>query len=410
MAPASQQSAPRRIVIVGGGFGGVCAALELSKRRIPNVKITLINATTYMQYYAALYRVATGGSPLEVCIPLSTIFEDTDVEVVTDFVVSGDTASKTLMGKSGSTYHYDELILAPGSQAASFGIPGIEDHAFGIQSVGDALRLKRHVREVFQAAKGGSAATVAVVGGGATGIELAGSLASYAKSVAAQNGLDPSLVKIHLIEAAERLSPALPQSMSARLQKQLMKLGVQVSLNQAVTQVTPDELVLKDSRMRTKTVVWTAGIKANALLAAVKGLTLDRRGRVAVDQDLQAVGCPNVYAIGDGAATQYAGMAQTAVEDGRFVGEYLAAKIGNRKLPSYQATPPAYAIPAGNNWAAVKMGAFIVYGRLGWFMRRVADFIAFNCVLPPFKAFEVFLDGNEGADEEPSTHEEAAAR
>lgn len=386
----------RKIVIVGGGFGGIRAALDLIKKRLPDTSITLISDKPHFEYHAALYRVVTGRSPLEVCVPLREIFSGTSIEVIEDSVAGANLANRTLMGESGSRYQFDFLILALGSETAYFNIPGLKELSYGFKSIQEALRLKRHLNETFEACAFSStdqkvcAAHIVIVGGGASGVESAGELAVYAKHLALRHHLDPSLVTIDLIEAAPRLLPALPEDISIKTASRLRELDVNVFLNRTVVKEEISEVYLKDMKIKTNTLIWTAGMKPNHLYAEIEGLTFDNRGRVVVDRFLQAQGFENIFVIGDGAATPYSGMTQTALRDGRFAAKTIVRKILGQTVSVYVPRRTAYAIPVGPNWAAVLIGQIRVYGATGWLVRRLADLRFFLSILPVQRAIIAF--------------------
>ena len=232
--------ANKKIVIVGGGFGGIRCALDLANQNLPGVDIILISDKPHFEYTPALYRVVTGRSPLEVCIPLREIFDGKDVEVLEDSITKVNVKEKKLKGSSGSKYSFDFLLLALGSETAYFEIPGLRDLCFGFKSINEALRLKRHLHELFSTCEKATmeekvcSANIVIVGGGATGTELAGELALYARELAKKHNLRPSLVTIDLIEASHRLVPVMPEDISKVLKKRLHSLGVNIFLNRAV--------------------------------------------------------------------------------------------------------------------------------------------------------------------------------
>ena len=389
----------KKIIIVGGGFGGVRCALDLAKKKLPNIKIVLISDRSHFEYHAALYRVVTGHSPLEVCIPLRDIFDGSDVEIIEDSISGVELEERQLRGRSGSRYSYDFLVLALGSETAYFNIPGLKELSFGFKSIHEALILKRHLHELFTACEQATAeekvcaAHIVIVGGGASGTELAGDLAVYTRKLAKKHRLKPSLVTIDLIEAAPRLLPALPEDISTRVKKRLHNLGVNIFLNRVVVEEEVEKVYLKDMEMKTKTVIWTAGAKPNHLYSKIKGLLLDKKNRVIVDAFLQAKGINNVFILGDAAATLYAGMAQTAIRNASFVAETIIKKSHGRPVEVYKTKKPFYAIPVGPGWAAAAIGNHQFYGRLGWWLRRLADFRFFLSVLPFKKALLAFQNG-----------------
>lgn len=397
MVPAPPK---KRVVIVGGGFGGVRTALDLAAQNL-DVKITLIDGRSYLEYYAALYRVVTGKSPLEACVPYSLIFKNSKVEVVRDLVDGVDIHTRIVRGVSGSHYGYDYLVLALGSETAYFGIPGMQELSYGMKSAQEAIRLKNHLHDVFNQARTAHEAVertqathIVVIGAGPSGVELAGELAVYVRELARLHGVSASLVTIDLVEAMSRVLPTLEPEMSERVLKQLQHLGVNVLLGRSVTKEEAEQVYLKDMQMKTKTVIWTAGVKANALLGQIDGLKVDRRGRAEVNEFRQANNSDNVFVIGDAAATQYSGTAQTAVLDGSYVADAIGRKLRGRPLVRAKDKPSAFAIPVGPGWAAVAYGPLRVYGRLGWWMRRAADMKVFLSMLKPSDAVRAWMSGN----------------
>ncbi len=392
-----------KVLIIGGGFGGIRAAQLLSKKS--NIAVRLIDPKTYMEYHAAVYRLVTGRSATETCIPYSDLLKGMNVELVKDSVTGIDLSMKVATGASGSRFAYDSLILAVGSETSYFGIKGVEEHAYGIKTTDEALRLKRHIHEIFQNVNSvkledkAPALHIVIIGGGASGVELSGELASYTRTLAKKHGVDPSLITIDLIEAMQRLLPALPERMSVKVLARLRSLGVNVLLNRSVIKEETNQLFLKDMQMTAGTVVWTAGMKANRLASMVPHLQIDKRGRALVDANLSAQGISDMYVIGDAAATKYSGMAQTAIADAGYVAKYIDAKMNGKTLSPYVQPAPAYSIPVGPRYAATVYHGVQFFGFTGWFMRRAADFRAFLSLLPVSAAIRAFLGGETSIDE-----------
>lgn len=387
----------KRVVIVGGGFGGIRCALDLVKLKRKDLRIILISDKPHLEYYGALYRIVAGHSPLSVCVPLRDIFEGKNVEVLCDTVTVINTKGKEICGASDSRYSYDHLVLAVGSEASFFNIPGVKELSFTMRSINDALKLKRHLHDIFEETKIANKEEdiplthIVIIGGGATGVELAGELAVYARDIAKKHRVEPqSLVTIDLIEALPRLLPGLSEGVSERVHRRLHELGVNIYLNRTVVKEEVEELHMKDMTMKTKTVIWTAGIQGNTLLSKIEGITLDKKGRVLVDEFLRAKGIDNVFVIGDAASTEYSGMAQTAVRDGNSVAQTIGCLTAGEPLTSSKTVKPAYAIPIGPRWAIVVLGPLTLYGRLGWWLRRAADLKVFLSILPWRKAWSVF--------------------
>jgi NADH dehydrogenase len=389
----------KRLLIIGGGYAGVKLALKLGKQRIPKLRITLVTGKAYFEYYPTIYRVAVGYSALQVCIGLSEIFAGTRVEIIEDRITRVDLEHKTVMGGIDSPYTYDYLVLAVGAETSFFNIPGLQENSYGIKSTTQALLLKEHIRAMLQPADPTAAPEqkviaghFVVVGAGPTGTELSSELMEYGRAVAKQQGSDPSLVTVDLIEAAPRVMPTMPVDVSARVEQRLRTLGVNVLINRAVIKQEGDDLILKDGVIKTKTVIWTAGVKTNSLIGEIAGLELDRRGRVVVDDYLQAKGHHDVFVAGDAASTEFGGTAQTADSDGKYLAKVIGEKVaGVRQHAKYVPHKPIYAIPVGPGWAVVLWGNLRIYGLLAFTLRRLADLRYFMSILPLSRAITVAL-------------------
>ncbi|MCR4278043.1 MAG: FAD-dependent oxidoreductase [Candidatus Berkelbacteria bacterium] len=387
-----------RVVIVGGGFGGIRASQELAKYS-DEFDITLVSDKSHFEYHAALYRVVTGRSPLEVCIPLSTIFESSPVNVVEDTIQTVYPKTKQILGKDGSKYSYDSLILALGSENAYLNVPGLKEHSFTLRSINDALRLKEHIHEIFINAaislKNGTRQPIHIVlvGGGPTGVELSGELAIYARHMARRHRLDPNTIIIDLFESGERLLGTLDKKISEIAFERLHYLGVNIFLNTPILENRIEAAYLADMKLKTKTLIWTAGVTTNPLYARIKGLSFNATNKVLVDLSMQAKGFHDLYVIGDAAASMYSGMAQSALYDGEFVAECLRRKLHGRPIATYNPHKPIFAIPVGLGWAIVVTKIGVFRGKLGWILRRAADFRFFSSILPLQKALIAFSDG-----------------
>ena len=392
-----------RIVIVGGGFGGIRAAIELSRRVGKSADITLIAAKPHFEYNPALYRYVTGNSPIEVCIPLDLIFKGRVVTIVSDKVASIDRVGKKAIGESGKEYPYDKLILSLGSETTYMGIAGLQEHSFGMKTVSEALRLKEQVIATLYLVKQQSEmsdkirdANFVVIGGGATGVELAGRLVEYARGLAKEIELDPTLVSVSLIEGAPKILFRMSKEFTDPIEDHLRRSGVTLLMNRMVMKQEVEDIYLKDMQMKTSTVIWTAGVRANELYGR-SGFVVDRAGKVEVDEHMYAKGESDIFIIGDGAQSKYSGWAQTAFYDGRYVARVIQNEIKKKPLPTYNPGKPVNAIPAGEGWAGVsieRLGTeFRFYGRLGWWFRRIADLRSFMVVLPLYQAYKVWAGG-----------------
>lgn len=381
------QSKPQ-VLIVGGGFGGLRAARQLSGHHELNV--TLISADDHFAYYPQLYHAATGGPRSESSIPLSELTGGWGVQVVHDTVTTLDPATQSLSTASGQTYPYDYLILALGSVTNYFGIQGLKEFSHDIKSITGAERFKRHLHQQLLEDQKPDPNYV-VVGGGPTGVELAAALGSYLRRITRLHGLKNPIYQIQLVEAAPRLLPRSPEAMSARVQAQLESLGIKVLTGTTVKAETAGALQLEGQAITTETVVWTAGVSTNTFYKNnAAHFTLAKNGKVEVDEHLEAR--PHIYVIGDNAATQYSGMAQTALFDADFATRDILNVMHGRPRSAYKPKQPISVIPVGENWAAVQWGQTLMYGFIGSILRHLADLVAYADLESWPKAIRVWLD------------------
>ncbi len=365
------------------------AAKHLSKMNLPNVTITLISDKSWIEYYGALYRLIRGSSPAEVMLPLELTVDTKRVTLIIDSIQHIDSIKKNVEGTT-KTYAYDTLILSPGSVSNYFGIPGMDEHSVTMKSVADTLELKQSVIDHVTAMSKTTdqierqkLGRFAIVGAGPTGIEIAGEILPLARTTAKKVGIDPSLIEVCILEAMDRLLPAIEPKASAKVLKRLNHIGVNLMLNTAVASIKKNAVTLKDgSTLDVAMIIWTAGVKPNPLLATIKGIEADKRGRAIVDEHLQAKNVSDIYVLGDCASTPFSGMAQTAFDDGAFIAQVIAANLRASTVPTYAPKAPAYAIPARRGWAAVKYGPIRAYGFPGYILRRLADIHVYMLVLP----------------------------
>lgn len=365
-----------KVLIVGGGFGGVRAALKLSSDS--RFDVTLLSDETDFRYYPALYHTATGGTRANSSISLTTIFKNQPVKLVRGRAADIDRKSKMIITEAGVNYAYETLILSLGVVTNYFGIPGLPDYSYSIKSQDEVEKLKEHLHQQLIDERKPDLSYV-IIGAGPTGIELAGSLPAYLTEVMKRHGLPRRKIHVDLIEAAPTLLPRLPKDVSRSVGKRLRKLKVKLHVNSIVQGQTPDELTVSGKPIRSHTVIWTAGVTNNPFFSD-NHFVMMGRGKVGVDTYLQTE--ENVFVIGDNANTPYSGMAQTALYDGEFVGENLIRRADGKDMHSYKAKKPVTVIPAGKNWAAVTYGKLRLYGRLGYLLRTLADLIGFHDLEP----------------------------
>ena len=355
-----------RVVVVGGGFGGLQAALGL---RRAGVDITLIDRRNFHLFQPLTYQVATGAlSPGEVAYPLRAIFKrDRNVRVLLAEVARFDLERRQVVLRSVANVPtpepvpYDTLVVAGGSHYSYFGHDEWSAHAAEVKSLESALTVRSRILAAFEAAElerdPGSREewlTFVVVGAGPTGVEMAGQIAELARDTLRGDfrAADPGLGRILLVEAADRVLTGFPPSLSAKAERSLRRLGVTPVLGATVvdvdeTGVTVEEAGRTRRRVPARTMVWAAGVTASGLasaLAEVTGAEQDRAGRVTVEADLTLPGHPEVFALGDmirvrgrdGSATALPGVAPVAMQQGRYAASAVRARLEGRAHPPYR--------------------------------------------------------------------------
>jgi NADH dehydrogenase len=360
------------VLIVGGGFGGIKAALELSKQR--DFAVTLLTDRPEFCYYPALYHTATGGLRSESSIPLANVLPTDRVALAIGTAMTLDRVHKTVTTKEGHIIPYDTLILSMGVVTNYFGIKGLENYSYGIKSRQEVDRLKNHLHKQLLDEHAPDLNYV-IVGAGPTGIELAGVLPEYIRTLMKNHHVKGRPIHVDLIEAQPRLLPHASKDTSRAVRKHLRRLGVHLYLGKSVEGETADALMINGRCITSHTVVWTAGTANNPFYDRNHFASCNRH-KVIVNEYLMAE--PDIYAIGDGASTPYSGYAQTALYDARFVASNLIREAAGKRPRKYKPKRPVAIITAGRRWAAVDWGRWHFYGILGWWLRLAADWSAFH--------------------------------
>ncbi|MDL2362824.1 MAG: FAD-dependent oxidoreductase [Patescibacteria group bacterium] len=382
----------QKILIVGGGFGGVKAALGLVDD--PRFEVTLVSDMPDLRYYPTLYHTATGGKNANSSIPLARIFYGKEITLAHGTATTIDRKFKVVSTEQGQSYSYDSVVLALGVVTNFFGIPGMKEYAYSIKTQSEVARFKAHLhQQLIQEEK--LDAHYVIVGAGPTGIELAGALPAYLREIASSHGLRTAKPHVDLIEAAPRLLPRFPKDMSRAVKRRLKRLGVKLYLGSAVQATSAEELTVNGKPIRSHSVIWTAGVTNHPFFTA-NNFVLMARGKVAVDTFLQTE--ENIFVVGDNANTPYSGLAQTAIHDGATVAANIRRKASGKNMKSYVAKAPISVIPAGNKWAAVQWGKITISGYMGWVLREAADFIGFKDIEPLDRATKQFMTEFERDD------------
>jgi NADH dehydrogenase len=369
----------RKLLIVGGGFGGLAVAKGLGGVR--GIEVTLLDRSNHHLFQPLLYQVAMAGlSPAEIAAPIrSLLSRHRNVRVLREEVRSVDLAARTLATASG-TLAYESLVLACGAQHAYFGHEEWEEFAPGLKTLEQATEIRRRVLSAFEDAEKEDDAerrkallTFVIVGGGPTGVELAGAIGEMSRFTLARDfrRIDPKLTRVILVEAGPRILPAFRESLASRAVRDLEGLGVQVWTGAPVTRVDASGVELGSERIRAATVLWAAGVLPSALSRAL-GVPLDAQGRVRVEPDLSVPGHPEVFVIGDQACVIDAagrplpGVAPVALQQGRFVARTLARDLAGRPRAPFRYVDKGQMATIGRSRAVVELGRLRFAGWLAW--------------------------------------------
>ncbi len=374
-----------RVVIVGAGFGGIACARAL--RHAP-ASITLIDRQNYHLFQPLLYQVATAGlSPADIAIPIRAIFRDQfNAKVLLATVTGIDTERREVLA-DGLKLPYDHLVIATGATHSYFGRDAWAPFAPGLKRVDDATLVRRRILEAFEHAEVAASEverrrllSFVIVGGGPTGVELAGAIAELAHVGMAKDfrNFDPATAEIIVVQAGPRLLPAFPESLSEVARRSLADMGVNVLLNSKVGLIDTDGVIVNDRRIYSRTVLWAAGVVASP---AAKWLSAeaDKVGRVKVRPDLSVTHLPNVYVIGDTALANcwngepVPGLAPAAKQGGVFVAKLIRAKLRGEPPPhafSYRHMGSLATI--GRKSAVADFGFVRLRGPMAWWVWGIA--------------------------------------
>ena len=377
---------PHRVVIVGGGFGGLYAARSL---RHADVDLTLIDRRNFHLFQPLLYQVATGAlSPGEIASPLRYVLNrQKNTRVLLGEVVDVDVAARAVVLKDETRVPYDTLIVATGATHHYFGHPEWVRFAPGLKTIEDATEIRTRLLLAFERAeKEADPAerranlTFVVVGAGPTGVELAGALGEISRDTLRKDfrSINPADANIFLIEGTDRVLPPYPPELSRAAERSLIGLGVQTRVGSLVTQIDEKGVTVKsgatETRIAAKTVVWAAGVQASPLgkaLADRTGAALDKVGRITVAPDLSLPGHPEILVIGDLAhfeqdGKQVPGVAPTAMQQGRYAAHLIVARLGNRKTKPFHYWDKGSLATIGRNHAVADIGPFRLSGLVAW--------------------------------------------
>ncbi|MFT4246584.1 MAG: NAD(P)/FAD-dependent oxidoreductase [Pseudomonas sp.] len=366
------------LIVVGGGFAGLWAVRALASAPI---RITLVDRHNHHLFQPLLYQVATAGlSAPDIAAPLRHILRDQrNVEVQLGEAVAVDPAQREVVLADGQRLGYDYLLLATGAAHAYFGNDHWAAHAPGLKTLDDALYLRRKLLMAFERAEAETDPAAraawlnfAIVGGGPTGVELAGTLAEIARHTLKNEfrNIDPRAARVRLIEAGPRVLPSFPPDLTDKAQRQLERLGVEVHTGTPVTHIDAHGYRLGEEFVPARTVVWAAGVAASPL-ARTLGTPLDRAGRVQVGTDLSVPDHPEIFVGGDLASVQQngkpvPGVAPAAKQMGRHIAHAVQARLAGQPAPAFRYDDYGNLATIGRMAAIVHLGKLKLSGLLAW--------------------------------------------
>ena len=361
-----------KVVILGGGFGGLTAARALHKA----ADVTVVDRHNYQTFLPLLYQVSTAGLAADhVAYPIRGALRKTPVKFRMGSPISIDHKNKEVKLDSSEILKFDHLIVALGSVSADFGIPGVKEFTLGMKTVSEALTIRAEIMRRFEDLcrfEDDTKLSITVVGGGPTGVEMAGAIAELIRGPLKSDQANAAAhINITLIEAGPRLLPPFAPSLSARTKKDLEKLGVKVLLNAAVQEVEHRKIKLKDgTTIASEITIWAAGVKGSDAMAQLNLPTV--ANRVAVDPTMQVKNYPNVWALGDIAAAigkdgnTLPMVAPVAIQQGKFIAKQIMRLSKNQKLENFKYLDKGSMATIGRNKAVVQVKSLKISGAIAW--------------------------------------------
>jgi len=371
----------KHVLILGGGFAG----LECAKRmRGENIRVTLVDRWNHHLFQPLLYQVASGALAMaEIAQPLRSILSShKNVTTIMDDVVHIDLPKRQVQLK-GRVLDYDFLVIALGAKTSYFGRNDWAQHTLGLKSLDDAMAIRKKVLLAFEEAESAvdsaeaeKMLTMVVVGGGPTGVEMAGSLAELSQMVLKDDfrHIDPTRAKVHLIEAGPKLLPMFPGGLPDYTRERLESMGVTVHLNCPVKEVGEGYVIAGDQRINSGIIIWGAGVEASEVARTLAGVSLDRAGRIEVLPDLSLPGHPEVFAAGDIVAltdkygVKVPGVSPAAIQMGAFIAHSIQNEPVSRARPAFAYWDKGSMATIGRSAAVVSFAGIQMRGFIAWLM------------------------------------------
>jgi NADH dehydrogenase len=361
-----------KVVILGGGFGGLAAARALYK----SAEVTVVDRHNFQTFLPLLYQVSTAGLAADhVAYPIRGALRKTNIKFRMGSPIAVDHKNNEVKLDSSEVLKFDHLIVALGSVSADFGIPGVNEHALGMKTVHEALTIRAEIMRRFEDLcrfEDDTKLSISVIGGGPTGVEMAGAIAELIRGPLKSDQAEAAAnIEVSLIEAGPRLLPPFAPSLSERTKKDLEKLGVKVLLNAAVKAIEHRKIVLKDdSVLNSEITIWAAGVKGSDAMAQ---LSLPTNGnRVAVEPTMQVKNYPNIWALGDIAGAlgkdgrPLPMVAPVAIQQGKFIAKQIARLVANKPLTVFKYLDKGSMATIGRNKAIVQVRGLKIAGPIAW--------------------------------------------
>jgi len=361
-----------KVVILGGGFGGLAAARALYK----SAEVTVVDRHNFQTFLPLLYQVSTAGLAADhVAYPIRGALRKTNIKFRMGSPISIDHKNQEVKLDSSEVLQFDHLIVALGSVSADFGIPGVNEYALGMKTVHEALTIRAEIMRRFEDLcrfEDDTKLSISVIGGGPTGVEMAGAIAELIRGPLKSDQANAAAhIQVSLIEAGPRLLPPFAPSLSERTKKDLEKLGVKVLLNTAVKAIEHRKIILKDdSVLNSEITIWAAGVKGSDAMAQ---LNLPTNGnRVAVEPTMQVKNYPNIWALGDIAGAlgkdgrPLPMVAPVAIQQGKFIAKQIARLMAKKPLTDFKYLDKGSMATIGRNKAVVQVKGLKISGPIAW--------------------------------------------
>lgn len=414
---AEKSESQEDVLILGGGFGGVTAAIEIAKR-LPKSRVTLVDKNPYHTYHADLYEVAgalfheRGGNIKKefltlhstVAVSFTEIFKPYPCITFSEAEVLAIDLPASEVALSTGTKTYGDLIIALGSETNYFGIQHLEECSLEMKTTTDALNINAALEELFASRAKHEIISVVIAGGGFTGCELAGELAFSLKKAAKLRGHPAQNISLTIIEATEALLGGAGEWFSLHAKKRLESLGVKVMLGSPIVDVSPNEVMLKEKMsMLYHLLIWTAGVRASGISKKIKGVEIEKNQCIAVNENMHPLPYHNAFVIGDMAhcvlgreGKPLPMTAQVAIHEAHYVARHMADKLGGKKdLEDYHPKISRFVVPLGGKYALADFGLFKMGGVIPWMYKRYTALKYLANILPLGKAWRLWSRDNK---------------